>query len=68
LPPNKPLEPTPLRGPKIAGILQSGIVLTLVAIYTAAAAEPWPLGVSKRDKRSDDTPEDVTNIVVKGRP
>jgi len=30
------LHPTPLRGPKISGILQADFVLTPVLIYTAA--------------------------------
>jgi len=34
--PNTAFQPTPLRGPKIVDILQSGFVLTLVPIYRAA--------------------------------
>jgi hypothetical protein len=36
VPPNTAFQPTPLRGPKIGGILQSCFMLTLVPIYTAA--------------------------------
>jgi hypothetical protein len=42
---NNAFQPTPLRGPKIVDILQSGFVLTLVPIYTGGAAECWPFGV-----------------------
>jgi hypothetical protein len=42
--PNNAFQPTPLRGPKIAGILESDFVLTPVPIYTGGAAECWPLG------------------------
>jgi hypothetical protein len=37
--PNNVFQPTPLRGPKIGGILQSGFVLTLVLTYSGGAAE-----------------------------
>jgi hypothetical protein len=33
---NNRMQPTPLRGPKIVGILEIDFVLTLVSIYTAA--------------------------------
>jgi len=36
VPSNNALQPTPLRGPKIAGILKAGFVLTLVPINMAA--------------------------------
>jgi hypothetical protein len=37
--PNNAFQPTPLRGPKIGGILKRGFVLTLVPIYDGGAAE-----------------------------
>jgi hypothetical protein len=36
---NTPIQPTPLRGPKIVGILQSAFVLTDVPIYRCGAAD-----------------------------
>jgi len=42
--PNNAFQPTPLRGPKIVGILESGFLLTLIPIYWCGAAECWPLG------------------------
>jgi hypothetical protein len=36
VPSNIAFQPTPLRGPKIAGILQARFVLSLGPIYTAA--------------------------------
>jgi hypothetical protein len=38
------LHPTPLRGPKIGGILESGFVLTLVPIYHGGAGEAQYVG------------------------
>jgi hypothetical protein len=43
-PPNTAFQPTPLRGPKIGGILQADVVLTRVPTYQGGAAERWPLG------------------------
>jgi hypothetical protein len=44
--PNIAFQPTPLRGPKISGILEAGFVLTLVPIYRAARlnAGRWVAG------------------------
>jgi hypothetical protein len=42
--PNKRLHPTPLRGPKIGGILQSRFVPTRVPTYTAARVKRRALG------------------------
>jgi len=46
LPPNKPIQPTPLRGPKIVAILKSGIGPTAILIYTAARLMGRTLGGS----------------------
>jgi hypothetical protein len=46
LPSNKGIQPTPLCGPEIGGILESGYVLTLIPIYTAARLMPKALGGS----------------------
>jgi len=43
--PNKRMQPTPLRGRKIVGILESDFVLTLVLIYTAARLMRRAFGV-----------------------
>jgi hypothetical protein len=45
-PSNNAFQPTPLRGPKIGGILQPDFVLILVPIYQCGAAECWPFGGS----------------------
>jgi hypothetical protein len=37
--PNKPLELTPLRGPKIAAILKSRIGSNAISIYSGGAAQ-----------------------------
>jgi hypothetical protein len=42
--PNKPIQPTPLCGPKIVGILQSGFVLTAIPIYIGGAADGQVVG------------------------
>jgi hypothetical protein len=40
------MQPTPLRGPKIGGILKTNLVLTAFPIYTAARLMGKPLGGS----------------------
>jgi hypothetical protein len=42
--PTRACSPTPLRGPKIGGILQTGFVLTRKPIYRAARLMRRPLG------------------------
>ncbi len=42
--PNTRLHPTPLRGPKIGSILQSGFVPTDVPTYVAARVKRIPFG------------------------
>ena len=41
--PNNAFQLTPLRGPKIVGILVTDFVLTLVLTYGCGAAERWAL-------------------------
>jgi hypothetical protein len=42
--PNTPIQPTPLRGPEIVGVLQSGFVQMAVPIYNGGAADGQPVG------------------------
>src|SRR2546421_271589 len=42
--PNTPIQPTPLRGPKIVAILKGGIGPTAFPIYGGGAAQCWPFG------------------------
>jgi hypothetical protein len=44
LPPNKRIQPTPLRGLKIVGILKADSVPSLVAIYQCGAADAQAVG------------------------
>jgi hypothetical protein len=37
-PPNPPMQPTPLRGPKIVGVLETGFVLRTIPTYSGGAA------------------------------
>jgi hypothetical protein len=52
--PNKPIQPTPLRGPKIVGILNASFVPTAFLIYMAARLMGRALGGNpSRSSRND---------------
>jgi hypothetical protein len=44
LPANKPMQPTPLRGPKIVAILKVGFTSTALPIYDGGAANVQAVG------------------------
>jgi hypothetical protein len=49
--PNKPIQPTPLCGLKIVGILQSGFELMLYRFSSAARLMGNPLGCSQPERK-----------------
>src|SRR5262249_21756642 len=52
--PNPPMQPTPLRGPKIRAILKAGFGPNVVSIYDSGAADGQAVG-----RQSSINPEDV---------
>ena len=61
--PNNAFQLTPLRGPKIVGILVTDFVLTLVLTYGCGAAERWALGRTEDTSQMSQRSEKVSTEI-----